>query len=91
MILPQQRVKAPNPVHYSELTSLQAEYVEEGINLADDGGVGGGDGAAYEDNSPCVELLERRGDGVLALVDEEGRIPGGSEYQKESLLERMRG
>ena len=56
----------------------RAEYAAEGIALEAGGGDGdGAGGAGYEDNGPCVELLEGRGDGLLALLDEEGRVPGG--------------
>ena len=56
----------------------RAEYAAEGIALEAGGGDGdGAGGAGYEDNGPCLELLEGRGDGLLALLDEEGRVPGG--------------
>ena len=41
----------------------------------------------YPDNQPCVSLIEARPGGMLALLDEEGRIPRGSD---EGFMNKVR-
>ncbi|EKX34711.1 hypothetical protein GUITHDRAFT_158791 [Guillardia theta CCMP2712] len=48
----------------------QEEYVEEGIEWSY---------VDFSDNQACVELLENRSSGIFAMLDEEGRVPGGSD------------
>lgn len=48
----------------------QAQYAEEGIPI---------EAIAFEDNQPTLELLEAKGTGIFALVDEETNVPKGSD------------
>eukprot|EP00854_Cymbomonas_tetramitiformis_P017040 gene17040-20260_t len=68
-------------VHFNEecFRIEMEEYAAEGIAM---------ETIEYNDNSECVAMLERRGTGVFALVDDEIRTPGGSDA---NLLEKMFG
>jgi myosin heavy subunit len=44
----------------------QEEYAREGVLVPR---------TAHVDNQPCLDLLELRGDGVFAMIDEEISVP----------------
>ena len=48
------------------LAHLQQEYVAEGIAWTP---------VEYRDNKDCLHIIERRPDGILALLDEESTFP----------------
>ncbi|KAI8613158.1 P-loop containing nucleoside triphosphate hydrolase protein, partial [Chytriomyces sp. MP71] len=48
----------------------QEEYEREGINW---------EKISYEDNQPCIDLIEAKPAGILAQLDEEVKLPKGSE------------
>ena len=48
------------------LAHLQQEYVAEGIAWTP---------VEYRDNKECLQIIERRPDGILALLDEESTFP----------------
>jgi myosin heavy subunit len=54
-----------------------ADYKREGIPV---------EGVKFVDNSECLELIEKRPNCILAMIDEELVIPGGSD---ESVLIKM--
>ena len=47
-----------------------ARYASEGINV---------DNIEFADNQPCLDLLELKGTGVFAMIDEEITVPKGSD------------
>eukprot|EP00960_Hanusia_phi_P029058 747751-Hanusia_phi.AAC.1 len=51
------------------LHSMMAQYEKEGVKV---------DAIPFEDNSPCVDLLESKM-GIFALIDDECNVPKGSE------------
>ncbi len=55
----------------------QAEYAAEGISWSN---------VKFRDNTPCVELLEAPGTGILRMLCEEGRLPQASD---DRLLQKM--
>ena len=44
------------------------------------------DNVTFEDNQPCVELLERRADGIFSLLADELSVPGGTD---KGFLEKL--
>ena len=48
------------------LAHLQQEYIAEGIAWTP---------VEYRDNKECLQIIERRPDGILALLDEESTFP----------------
>ena len=48
----------------------QEEYQREGIQW---------DYVAFKDNSACISFFEEKGTGLIAILDEECRLPGGSD------------
>ncbi|KAI9341648.1 P-loop containing nucleoside triphosphate hydrolase protein [Obelidium mucronatum] len=48
----------------------QEEYEKEGISW---------EKISYEDNQPCIDLIEAKATGILAQLDEEVKLPKGSE------------
>lgn len=48
------------------LSHLQQEYIAEGIAWTP---------VEYRDNKDCLQIIERRPDGILALLDEESTFP----------------
>ncbi len=64
------------------LHSMMAQYLAEGVKVA---------AIPFEDNSPCVELLESKM-GILALLDDECNFPKGSDEDfLHKLMDRHRG
>ena len=64
------------------LHSMMAQYRAEGVQVA---------AIPFEDNSPCVELLESKM-GILALLDDECNFPKGSDEDfLHKLMDRHRG
>jgi myosin heavy chain 1/2/3/4/8/13/7B/15 len=64
------------------LHSMMAQYQAEGVTVA---------AIPFEDNSPCVELLESKM-GILALLDDECNFPKGSDEDfLHKLMDRHRG
>jgi hypothetical protein len=55
----------------------QQEYTAEGV---------GWDSVAFTDNAECVALIEASGSGILATLDEECKMPKGTD---ESFLEKL--
>ncbi|ORY43349.1 hypothetical protein BCR33DRAFT_766571 [Rhizoclosmatium globosum] len=55
----------------------QEEYEREGINW---------EKISYEDNQACIDLIEAKPVGILAQLDEEGKLPRGTE---ESFLIKL--
>jgi myosin heavy subunit len=48
----------------------QDEYKSQGVVVAD---------TAFKDNQPCLDMLEMKNTGVFAMLDEEIRVPKGSD------------
>ncbi|KAJ3028810.1 UNVERIFIED_CONTAM: cytochrome c oxidase subunit 1 [Siphonaria sp. JEL0065] len=57
----------------------QEEYEKEGINW---------EKISYEDNQPCIDLIEAKTTGILAQLDEEVKLPKGSEESWMIKLEK---
>eukprot|EP00937_MAST-01D_sp_MAST-1D-sp2_P004504 g4504.t1 len=58
--------------HFNEhiFSMEQEEYTRQGINV---------EHITYVDNTPCLELLEAKGTGIFAMIDEEINVPRGSD------------
>ena len=58
--------------HFNREVFVQEQqiYAREGIKC---------ETVEFEDNQDCIDLIEARGSGILALLDEQGQLPKGSD------------
>lgn len=44
----------------------------------------------YSNNEECVNLITGKPDGILAMLDEEGALPGGLIFFSSSILSKLK-
>jgi myosin heavy subunit len=65
-----------------EIFEMEQEvYLKEGLNV---------DKVEFVDNQPCLDVIEKRPTGILCMVDEELRLPKGSDAQLLTKMHQVR-